>query len=73
VKQCHIKDAHRPKSPVSWGEEVPAGTGQVDWKQFFAVLRERQFDGWCAIEREAGDQRVKDIMRAKQFVESLNR
>ena len=71
VKQCHIKDAHRPKSPGIWGEEVPAGTGQVDWKQFFAVLRERQFDGWCAIEREAGTQRVQDIERAKELVEAL--
>jgi len=73
VKQCHIKDAHRPKSPGSWGEEVPAGAGQVDWKQFFAVLREGQFDGWWPIEREAGTQRVKDIIRAKEFVEAFNR
>ena len=71
VKQCHIKDAHRPKSPGVWGDEVPAGAGQVDWKQFFTVLRERQFDGWCAIEREAGTQRVSDIVRAKELVEAL--
>ena len=69
VKQCHIKDAHRPKSPGIWGEEVPAGTGQVDWKQFFAVLRERQFGGWCAIEREAGSRRVEDIIVARKMVE----
>jgi sugar phosphate isomerase/epimerase len=72
VKQCHIKDAHRPKTPGVWGEEVPAGTGQVDWKQFFAVLREGPFGGWCAIEREAGTQRVEDIVRAKGLVESLD-
>lgn len=71
VRQCHIKDANRPKSPGVWGDEVPAGTGQVDWQQFFAVLRERQFDGWCAMEREAGNQRVKDIVRAKELVEAL--
>ena len=71
VKQCHIKDAHRPKSPGTWGEEVPAGAGQVDWKQFFAALREGQFQGWCAIEREAGTERVRDIVRAKEFVEAL--
>jgi L-ribulose-5-phosphate 3-epimerase len=73
VKQCHIKDAHRPKSPGAWGDEVPAGTGQVVWKQFFAVLQERRFDGWCAIEREAGAERLKDIVRAKEYVEALNR
>src|SRR5262245_26134067 len=71
VKQCHIKDANRPKSPGAWGDELPAGTGQVNWKQFFAVLREQQFAGWCAIEREAGTQRVKDIVTAREMVEAL--
>ena len=69
VKQCHIKDAYRTKAPGSWGEEVPAGTGQVDWKQFFAVLKEIQFDGPCCIEREAGTQRVADIVTARKMVE----
>ena len=72
VKQCHIKDANRTKTPGSWGEEVPAGTGQVDWKQFFDVLKEIQFDGPCCIEREAGTQRAADIVTARKLIESLN-
>ena len=71
VKQCHLKDANRTKTPGAWGEEVPVGTGQVDWKQFFAVLREIQFTGPCCIEREAGTQRVADIVTARRLVESL--
>ena len=31
VKQCHVKDANRTQTPGTWGEEVPSGTGQVDW------------------------------------------
>jgi len=71
VKQCHIKDANRTQTPGTWGEEVPSGTGQVDWKQFFAVLREIGFTGHCCIEREAGTQRVEDIIVARKMVEAV--
>ncbi len=71
VKQCHIKDANRTQTPGTWGEEVPSGTGQVDWKQFFAVLREIGFNGHCCIEREAGTQRVADIITARKMVEAV--
>ena len=71
VKQCHIKDANRTPTPGAWGEEVPAGTGQVDWRQFFSVLREIEFDGFCCIEREAGTQRVADIITARRMVEAI--
>jgi sugar phosphate isomerase/epimerase len=71
VKQCHLKDANRTKTSGTWGEEVPVGTGQVDWRKFFAVLREIQFTGPCCIEREAGGQRVADIITARKLVESL--
>lgn len=71
VKQCHIKDANRTQTPGTWGEEVPSGTGQVGWKQFFAVLREIGFTGHCCIEREAGTQRVVDIITARKMVEAV--
>jgi sugar phosphate isomerase/epimerase len=71
VKQCHIKDANRTRTPGTWGEEVVVGTGQVNWPQFFAVLKEMRFAGWCCIEREAGSQRVADIGAARQLVETL--
>ena len=68
VKQCHIKDATKTKEPGTWGQEVVVGTGEVDWPAFFSVLDEAGFDGFLAIEREWGDQRVKDIKAAKEFV-----
>ena len=72
VKQCHIKDANRTKAPGTWGEEVPVGAGQVNWKEFFAILKEIGFTGACCIEREAGSQRVADIVTARKLVASLN-
>jgi L-ribulose-5-phosphate 3-epimerase len=71
LKQCHIKDATETKVPGNWGEEVPAGTGQVDWKAFFQTLDELGFEGNLCIEREAGTQRVQDIRTARQMVETI--
>jgi len=71
IRQCHVKDAVRTRTPGTWGEEVPVGTGQVNWKAFFAALDAARFTGNLAIEREAGTQRVADIRSAKQFVETM--
>ena len=71
VKQCHLKDATRTKTPGAWGEEVRLGTGQVDWKGFFSALDAAGFKGDLCIEREAGSQRVADIRAAREYVEKL--
>jgi sugar phosphate isomerase/epimerase len=71
VRQVHIKDAVRTKVPGTWGEEVPVGTGQVDWGAFMATLNEHKFKGDLVIEREAGNQRVADIRFAKQTLERI--
>ena len=71
MKQCHIKDARRTRTPGTWGDEVVVGTGEVSWPDFFQVLQQHRFEGYCAIEREAGAQRVQDIQAARQYVEGL--
>ncbi len=71
VKQCHLKDATRTKTPGTWGEEVRLGTGQVDWKGFFKALDAAGFKGDLCIEREAGKERVADIRAAREYVEKL--
>jgi len=71
LKQCHIKDAVRTKAPGTWGEEVVAGTGEVDWRAFFTYLAETGYTGNLAIEREAGDQREADIRTAREYVLNL--
>ena len=71
IRQVHIKDARRTKVPGTWGEEVAAGTGEVDWRAFFAVLRELKYTGDFVIEREAGSQRVADIRTAREMVAKL--
>jgi L-ribulose-5-phosphate 3-epimerase len=71
LKQCHLKDARRTREVGTWGDEVVVGTGEVDWKAFFAVLDRVKFTGNLCIEREAGNQRAADIRAAREFVESL--
>jgi L-ribulose-5-phosphate 3-epimerase len=71
IRQVHIKDARRTKVPGTWGEEVAAGTGEVDWPAFFATLRELNYPGDFVIEREAGGQRVADIEAANDIVATM--
>lgn len=71
VRHCHMKDAVKTKVPGTWGEEVPVGKGQVDWRAFLRTLNGIGFKGTLAIEREAGEQRVEDIRAARQYLERL--
>jgi sugar phosphate isomerase/epimerase len=71
IRSLHIKDARRTKVPGTWGTEVAVGTGEVDWRAFFATLSEQNYKGNFVIEREAGNQRVADIRTAKEVVASL--
>jgi len=69
IRQVHIKDGIATKTPDTWGEEVAAGTGQVDWKSFFGRLGDLKFCGPVVIEREAGHKRVEDIRQARELAE----
>ena len=71
IRAVHIKDARRTKVPGTWGEEVTVGTGEVDWRAFFATLRELNYTGDFVIEREAGSQRVADIRAARDVVAKM--
>ena len=69
IRQAHIKDATRTKVAGTWGEEVAAGAGDVDWRAFFATLAQLNFKGNFVIEREAGTRRVPDVILARAVVE----
>ncbi len=71
IVQVHMKDATSTRTPGTWGAEVPAGEGEVDWAHFFKAIEriERPID--IVIEREAGEQRIEDIIRARQLAEQF--
>ena len=68
IRQVHIKDAVTSRIPGAWGEEVPVGSGEVNWHDFFSTLAEANYTGDLVIEREAGNQRLTDIRLARELV-----
>lgn len=64
VWQIHMKDAIPTAVPGTWGREVVAGTGAVDWRAFFAAVAALPRTVDLVIEREAGPTREADIMVA---------
>jgi sugar phosphate isomerase/epimerase len=69
VRQVHLKDATPTTVPGTWGAEVVAGTGGVDWSRFLGLVR-RLGGGRgvnVLIEREAGESREADIRAAAEL------
>jgi len=66
VFQIHVKDALPTAERGTWGSEVAVGTGAVDWAAFFQIAGELEVD--FMIEREAGAERVADILLARDVV-----
>lgn len=64
IKNVHIKDALRTKSPGEWGTEVVWGTGEVNAGKFLKALKQACFKGALAVERETGNNRFGDIKSA---------
>jgi L-ribulose-5-phosphate 3-epimerase len=72
IRHVHVKDATLSSQPgVSWGEEVPFGTGQVGPRALLAAFDEVGFTGPMAIEREAGDSRMEDVRFAIRTLHGL--
>lgn len=68
VVQIHIKDALPTNTPGTWGREVPAGEGTVDWDAFFAIANAINPPVNFIIEREAGEDRTDDIAAARDLI-----
>ena len=64
IKQIHAKDAVRSKIAGQWGKEVPWGDGQVGGIRFLSALHEISFKGSLIIEREVGENPIRDIKLA---------
>ncbi|MCX5683230.1 MAG: sugar phosphate isomerase/epimerase [Planctomycetota bacterium] len=72
VSMMHGKDGTPSgQAGETWGEEVPLGTGKVDFAAVLGNLEAGGFKGAIIIEREAGDNRLGDIAAGKMFLESL--
>jgi L-ribulose-5-phosphate 3-epimerase len=68
IVQIHIKDGIASAKKDEWGTEVAVGDGEVDWRAFFGVFKDRVVVRDIVIEREAGEQRVEDVRQAVELV-----
>lgn len=75
VKSVHCKDAIYSDQPgITWGTEVPFGTGQVDARRFLETLRAIGFDGALIVEREnRGDpeRQSREAAAAAEWIEKI--
>ncbi len=73
IRSVHMKDARRPKSRGTWGEEVPLGQGEVNIPEFVNALKQNGYQGPLIIEREVGDQaaRLRDVAHGLAFFARL--
>ena len=62
VRNVHAKDGVPPSDPYKIGAEKAIGEGVVDFKRFFALLKNLGYDRYVTIEREIeGEEQKKDI------------
>jgi len=71
VCHVHCKDGKWPTEEGKLGTEVPLGEGEVDIPAYVHKLKEIGYTGILTIEREAGTNRIGDIVQAKQLLERL--
>ena len=65
IIHTHAKDGKRNNG------EVPLGEGDVDFEKYLEELKNINYKGFFVIEREAGENPVKDIVSAKDFLVQL--
>src|SRR5262249_33648369 len=63
----HAKDARRVSASQSV-QEVPLGSGDIDWMHFLGLLEEIEYRGWVVVERESGSNRLADVAAGVAFL-----
>lgn len=73
IISTHMKDGVWPEKEGQLGHEVILGEGQANIEECIKKFIEVGYEGPLIIEREAGTDRVGDIKREKEYLESLKR
>jgi len=69
VVHAHAKDSRL--EPDGKAMEVPLGTGMTNWEALHEIYKENNYQGYYAIEREAGEDAMGDVRKAVKFLRSL--
>ncbi|MFH1477503.1 MAG: sugar phosphate isomerase/epimerase family protein [Verrucomicrobiota bacterium] len=70
IVHTHAKDG-RKKEDAQGRKEQPLGQGEVNFPRYIAALDAIGYRGFYVIEREVGDNPVKDIAEAKRFLDQF--
>jgi sugar phosphate isomerase/epimerase len=66
---AHVQARDARAASLSRGlQEVPVGAGDVDWMAFTATLQVLEYDGFVVVEREQGDDRLRDVTNGVKFL-----
>jgi sugar phosphate isomerase/epimerase len=72
VEGVHAKDGLYPTDPHKLGEEVPIGSGKVNFPAVIAKLKKVGYKNPLTIEREIhGEKQTADILASKAYLEKL--
>lgn len=53
------------------GEEVPIGSGIVDWTHFIPTLAEADFDGWATVHQSSGPESLESCLQGVSRLKEL--
>jgi sugar phosphate isomerase/epimerase len=67
----HVKDGYWPKEKDKIGDQAAIGQGEAKIGECIKKLAAVGYKGPLIIEREAGEDRIGDILRAKQYIEKI--
>jgi len=73
IISTHMKDGIWPDKEGFLGHEVPLGEGQANIEGCVKKFIEIGYEGPLIIEREAGEDRLGDIRKEKEYLESLKK
>ncbi|MFP3903363.1 MAG: sugar phosphate isomerase/epimerase family protein [Armatimonadota bacterium] len=69
IDHTHAKDAK--KQPDGEVVQTPLGEGDIDFRKWIDALSDVGFDGWLCIERETGEDRLREIEEGLRFLRGL--
>ncbi len=76
IVHTHAKDGIKlpndEKGNKKW-EEKPLGEGNVDFPKYLKAMKEIEYNGFFTIEREVGNNPERDIIKARDFLRSLEK
>jgi len=64
----HISD----NNPAT-AEHLPVGDGQIDWMEFFSVLKRMDYQGYLGIDLSASGTLREDMIRSARYIQDIGR